>query len=138
MNALTLPSRWQLVLASIVVMLAAIAMRPGDPLQQRSAPGVSIAEVVALVDAGAVVIDVRESPKTHVPGALLIPLEVLAAQLSTLEAAKARPIVVYCGNGTTRGPEAVRILSAAGFTHVVNMEPGIEGWRDARLPVVAS
>jgi len=138
MNVLTLPSRWQLVLASMVVMLAAIAMRPGDPLQHRSAPGVSIAEVVALVDAGAVVIDVRESPKTHLPGALLIPLEVLAARLPALEVAKTQTIVVYCGNGTTRGPEAVKILTDAGFAHAVNMAPGIEGWRDAKLPVVAS
>ena len=68
---------------------------------------------------------------------MLIPLEVLAAHLSKLEAAKTQSIVVYCGNGTTLGPRAAQILTEAGFSHVVNLEPGFEGWRAAGLPVVA-
>lgn len=95
-------------------------------------------DAIALVDAGALVIDVRGSASTYLPGALLIPLEVLAARVPTLEVAKTQQIVVYCGNGTRRGPQAVQILTDAGFSHVVNMKPGIEGWRNARLPVVAS
>jgi rhodanese-related sulfurtransferase len=69
------------------------------------------------------------------PGALLIPLEVLSARLGSLEAAKAKTIVVYCGNGSYRGPEAVQLLTNAGFTNVVNLAPGFSGWRDAGLPV---
>jgi rhodanese-related sulfurtransferase len=93
---------------------------------------------VALIEAGALVIDVRDSPKTHLPNALLIPLETLAAHLPKLEAAKAKSIVVYCGNGTTLGPRAVHVLKQAGFAHAVNLAPGIEGWRAANLPVVSS
>ena len=110
----------------------------------RSFPGVtdvSVPEAVALIDAGALVIDVRgraASASAHLPGALLIPVEVLAARLPELEHAKAQSIIVYCGKGTARGPEAVHILSQAGFTGVVNLGPGIEGWRAARLPVTAS
>ncbi len=129
----------QLMLASLVVLFA-IMIRSGGP----SAPGtpdaehVSIPEAIALIDAGALVIDVRESPKTHLPGALLIPLEALDARLSQLEGAKAQSIVVYCGSGTSRGPKAAQLLTEAGFTRAVNLQPGIEGWRAAGLPVVKS
>lgn len=110
----------------------------------RSFPGVadvSVPEAAALIDAGALVIDVRAraaSTAAHLPGALLIPVENLAARLRELEYAKTQSIVVYCGNGTTRGPEAAHILTQSGFTRVVNLGPGIEGWRAARLPVAGS
>jgi rhodanese-related sulfurtransferase len=129
----------QLMLASLVVLFA-IVMRSGGPaaLGTPDAAQVSISEAIALIDAGALVIDVRASPKTHLPGALVIPLEVLDARLSQLEGAKAQSIVVYCGSGTSRGPKAAQLLTEAGFTRVVNLQPGIEGWRAAGLPVVKS
>lgn len=108
------------------------------PGSRPDVPEVSLEEARALMDAGAVVIDVRDraaSGSAHLPGALLIPLEVLSAHLAGLEAAKAKTIVVYCGNGSYRGPEAVQLLANAGFTNVVNLAPGFSGWRDAGLPV---
>lgn len=95
---------------------------------------VSVQEAKALIDAGALVIDVRDkavSASARLPGALLIPLEVLAAHLPQIEARKAESIVVYCGNGSTLGPRATELLNRAGFTHAVNLQPGIEGWRAA-------
>ena len=137
MHSFALSRNWRLILASLIVFLA-IGTRSGGPLNPvPKANEVSIQEAIALVDSGALVIDVRESPKTHLPGALMIPLEVLGAHLSRLEAAKAQSIVVYCGSGTSRGPRAAELLTQAGFTRVVNLEPGIEGWRKAGLPVVA-
>jgi len=138
MQALALSRHWLLIVASFVLLFS-VATRSGGPASLAGEHnGVSIQEAIALIDSGALVIDVRESPKTHIPGALLIPLEVLNAHLSKLEAAKAQSIVVYCGNGSTRGPEAAQILTQAGFAHVVNLQPGIEGWRAAGLPVAAS
>jgi len=134
----TVLSRYsRLMLASLVVLFA-IVMRAGGPaaLGTPDVAQVSIPEAIALIDAGALVIDVRESPKTHLPGALVIPLEVLDARLPQLEGAKARPIVVYCGSGTSRGPKAAQRLTEAGFTRVANLQPGIEGWRAAGLPEV--
>jgi rhodanese-related sulfurtransferase len=136
MQPLALSRHWQLIVMSLVVLFAIMTRSGGLPVPK--ANEVSIQEAIALIDSGALVIDVRESPKTHIPGALLIPLEVLNAHLSKLEAAKAQSIVVYCGNGTTRGPEAAQILTQAGFAHVVNLQPGIEGWRAAGLPVASS
>lgn len=98
---------------------------------------VSAREAKAMLDAGAIAIDVREkavAASSHLPGSLLIPLEVLHANLPRLEAYKARPVVVYCGNGSSRGPEAAALLGRAGFAKVVNLRYGIEGWRSAGLP----
>jgi rhodanese-related sulfurtransferase len=137
MNPLVWSRHWQLMLMSLVLLFAVLT-RYGGPLNPApKVNAVSIPEAVALIESGALVIDVRQSPTAHLPGALLIPLEVLAAHLPKLEAAKAQSIVVYCGYGTTRGPRAAQILADAGFTHVVNLAAGFESWRDARLPVVA-
>jgi len=97
---------------------------------------VSAQEAKAMLDAGAIAIDVREkavAASSHLPGSLLIPLEVLAANLSSLEAYKAYPLVVYCGDGSSRGPEAAALLTRAGFSKVVNLRYGIDGWRSAGL-----
>jgi rhodanese-related sulfurtransferase len=79
-------------------------------------------------------VSVREARAMLDPGALLIPLQVLSANLGRLEAYKARRIVVYCGDGSTSGPEAAALLSRAGFANVVNLRDGFESWRSAGLP----
>ena len=102
---------------------------------------VSLPEAKALIDGGALVIDVRYqavSAAAHIAGALLIPLEALPARMAEIESAKALPIVVYCGDGSTLGPEAAHLLTQAGFTQVVNLKPGFSGWREAGLPVKSS
>ena len=141
MNSIALPRHW-LFLGSLLVFCAAV-MHSGNPAKEASfdTPGVSVPQAIALIDAGALVIDVRErsvSAGSHLPGALLIPLEVVAAHLSTLELSKAQTIVVYCNQGTGRGPAAVQALAEAGFTNVVNLQVGIEGWRGAGMPTARS
>jgi hypothetical protein len=77
----------------------------------------SVQEAKAMIDAGVIAIDVRDkavAASAHLPGAMLIPLEVLQANLPRLEAYKAHPVIVYCGDGTSRGPEAPRCSSAKG------------------------
>jgi len=97
---------------------------------------VSVAEAKAMLDAGAVAIDVRQSgasDESHIPGALLIPLEVLHDRLTELSGDKSQPIVVYCSEGTPRGPKGTAVLNEAGYTQAVNMQGGIQGWRAAKL-----
>jgi|SRR5687768_16148017 len=140
MNSIALPRPW-LFLGALLVFCA-VLMQSG-PARQASfdTPGVSVSQAIVLIDSGALVIDVRErsvSAGSHLPGALLIPLEVVAAHLSKMELAKAQTIVVYCNQGTGRGPAAVQALAEAGFTNVVNLQAGIEGWRGAGMPTVKS
>ena len=99
---------------------------------------VSLDEAQALIRAGALVIDVRDrasSISAHLPGALLIPLEVLSVHLKTIEVYRYKPVVIYCASGVSRGPQATKLLNQAGFGQAVNLKSGIEGWRDAGLPI---
>jgi rhodanese-related sulfurtransferase len=126
----------------IALLIAWFFALPGSAPFSSAVPGpsrpdvkeVSVLEAKALIDAGAIVIDVRDKAvagRSHLPGALLIPLEVLAAHVPQIEAHKAAPVVVYCGDGSTLGPRATELLNKAGFAHAVNMQPGIQGWRAA-------
>lgn len=106
-----------------------------------SVKDVSLDEARVLIAAGALVIDVRDravSGSAHLPGAMLIPLETLEARMQAMDVAKTQPIIVYCGNGSRLGPEAAHILTQAGYQQVVNLAPGLSGWRDAGLPVQSS
>ena len=136
MRPIALAGSWLQIVATLTLFLA-VVMRAGGPVLPYKSNDVSVPEAISLIESGALVIDVRYSPTTHLPGAMLIPMEVLAARLEKLEIAKTQPIVVYCGNGAARGPEAAQILTRAGFTNVVNLGSGIEAWRAAGLPVTA-
>ena len=96
-------------------------------------------EAKLLISAGALVLDVRERAAyeaRHIPGALLAPLGELPSLLAgSLAYAKAKSIIVYCGNGSTLGPDGTRVLVATGFAGAVNLRPGIQGWAEAGLPV---
>jgi rhodanese-related sulfurtransferase len=99
---------------------------------------VLLEEAQALIAAGALVLDVRERAAyetRHLPGAVLAPVAVLAAGIpASLEQARTKPIVVYCGEGTALGPEGTHLLNKAGFTQAVNLKSGIQGWAAAGLP----
>ena len=129
------------VFAMLALVLAIVAFQPARPKSDATSRSVSVPEAIALVDSGAVVIDVRErsvSAAAHLPGAMLVPLETLSAQMPQIEAAarKDSAVVVYCGSGSSRGPEAARKLRDAGYTRTVNLAAGAEGWRAAGMPVV--
>lgn len=126
-------------------LLLAIALWNGlsstDPALKEQVKQVTVAEAKALIDAGAVVIDVRGAGvgnASHIPGALLIPLDVLAVNLPKLEAYRASQMVVYCNDGAKTGPRATTLLNQSGFPQAVNLQSGIEGWRAAGLPTKSS
>jgi rhodanese-related sulfurtransferase len=84
---------------------------------------------------GATALDVRESDEYtagHLPEATHIPLGDLAGRAHEVPAD--RPIVVYCGHGE-RASTAVSLLERAGRRALLNLDGGIDAWRDADLPV---
>ncbi len=104
-------------------------------------PQADLAQAQALIAAGATVVDVRGKgayDAEHLTGAVSVPLNKLRAGVvpDDLAAAKDKPVLVYCGDGVTTGPEATALLLQAGFKTAVNMTPGFGGWRRAGLPVV--
>lgn len=93
-------------------------------------------EVSALIDQGkALIIDVRPSVEFkhgHLPGALPLPIEELAARLSELP--RDRPIVAYCrGAYCLFADEAVALLRERGF-NATRIEGGWAEWKAEGRP----
>lgn len=66
--------------------------------------------------------DVFTFEKSHVEGAVNIPLEILSSSLDTLK--KDQLILVYDKTGK-KGHQALRILTGAGFNNVINVSGGM-------------
>jgi adenylyltransferase/sulfurtransferase len=83
-------------------------------------------------------VDVREPHEleiSHIPGAELMPLGSLAAQMHQLDSAE--EIVLFCKSGS-RSARALELLAGAGFRKLKNLKGGINAWAtevDPRLPI---
>jgi len=83
------------------------------------------------------IIDVREPHEwdiSHIEGAELIPLGMLAARMNELDSAE--EIVLHCKTGA-RSARALELLRTAGFRKVKNLKGGINAWArevDTKLP----
>ena len=83
------------------------------------------------------VIDVRtpgEFQSGHLTDAELLPVQVFADNLDSLEKYKDEDILLYCASGN-RSTVAARILIDAGFTKVYNLRYGIGDWIRNGQPV---
>ena len=84
---------------------------------------------------GLVLLDVRfpsEYAAGHLAHSRHIPLSELPARLGELPTG--RPVVVACQGGS-RSPIAASLLTGGGWTSVVEMRDGMDGWTRAGLPV---
>jgi rhodanese-related sulfurtransferase len=135
MNIAILQNR---TLPAILVLAFAVAISALTQRQAFEVKELSAEEVRAI---SAVVIDVRDratSASAHIPGALLIPLETLVAQVHAHGIAKDARLVVYCGDGSLLGPRGAHLLTQAGYTNVVNLKGGIQAWQTAGFAVATS
>jgi len=88
-----------------------------------------------LINAGAVVIDVREEDEWsagHAPQALLLPMGQAEARIGEVESD--RPAVVVCRTGG-RSNTITQLLTTHGI-NAVNLAGGMRAWEQAGLPVV--
>lgn len=98
-------------------------------------PEVDVRTFAAALADGAAVLDVREPSEYvqgHVPGAQLVPLSRLAAQLPLLP--RHRQVFVVCETGA-RSHSAAERLQRAGLQPVV-LSGGTAQWRSAHRPLV--
>jgi len=96
---------------------------------------VSHEEARPLIDAGSVrLLDVRTPEEYeqlgHVPGALLLPVQMIPCALATLPTEGA-PLLVYCEHGW-RSSYACAFLAKAGYPDVTNLTGGMSCWTGPR------
>lgn len=100
-----------------------------------SVPEMSASAALAAVDAGALMLDVREDfewERGHAPQALHIPMSELGQRVEQLPAD--RTIVCVCHIGG-RSAMVVDALNRGGW-QAVNVVGGMEAWAAAGLPVI--
>ena len=78
-----------------------------------------------------VILDVRtkeEYDDGHIPGAKLVPVQILPMKLAELDKYKDKPVLVYCASGG-RSPRAVDTLANNSFKNIYHLSRGISSWR---------
>jgi rhodanese-related sulfurtransferase len=127
------------LIAVTAAVLATAAMGLEGFVLHSSAADIDVGQAKALIDAGALVVDVR-GDEAFDGGHLGAAMHISLAELSTgaptrLAGAQARPVLVYSDDGVTAGPAARKALEEDGFTKVFNLKGGIRGWAAAGLPL---
>jgi molybdopterin/thiamine biosynthesis adenylyltransferase/rhodanese-related sulfurtransferase len=91
------------------------------------------AAVLAQINNGAVVVDVREPEEFasgHIPGAKHVPRSYLESRIEGVVPDRSQHVVLYCASGN-RSAYAVRTLvEDLGYEHVESMRGGITLWKD--------
>lgn len=84
------------------------------------------------------VLDVRDSrawaTRGHLPGAALVPLDALEANVEDLHVRDDQIVLVYADD-EARAVTAARILAGYGFPHLRVLGGGLEAWEREGLPV---
>jgi rhodanese-related sulfurtransferase len=128
---------WILVLAALTS--GGLLLWP-TLVNSSQAAALSPAEAVRLMNREkAVLIDVCEPAEfaaAHVAGARNIPLDALEGHKS-LPSNKALPLVVLCKSGA-RSQRAVATLRKLGYENAQALAGGLNGWREANLPIEKS
>ena len=78
-----------------------------------------------------IILDVRtkeEYDNGHIPGAKLLPVQILNLKIDEIEDLKDKPVLVYCASGG-RSPRAVKILADNDFQKIYHLSRGISSWR---------
>lgn len=82
-------------------------------------------------------LDVREESewsKGHLPGAVHLGKGIIERDIEQRFPDTGTELVLYCGGGY-RSALAADNLQKMGYTHVISMDGGFSGWRNAGLPL---
>jgi rhodanese-related sulfurtransferase len=134
-----MPSRRRSIVALFFVAILSVA---GCSASDESADGKPAVQEISQQDLlsnppeGVLILDVRtpgEYGESHVPNAINISHNELAARLSELNSSSDRAIVVYCKSGRRAGM-AAKVLQGAGYTDLHHLSGDMDGWKAAGLP----
>ena len=104
---------------------------------------INVTDAVKLIKNGdAVLIDVREAEEfkaEHIAYAMSVPLSSLEGGFETLDIPISKTILFQCLKGT-RGQMACERIQGLGAcqNQIVNIEGGIESWKEQGLPVIGA
>ena len=70
----------------------------------------------------------------HLENATLVPHNELEAREGELPSEKDTMLLLYCRSGN-RSQDAAQTLADLGFPNTIELETGINGWKDAGMPV---
>ena len=102
---------------------------------ERGYRSIGPAEAERLVlEASVRVLDVRTPEEYrdlgHIPGAILLPVDLVVVALATLPK-DGRPLLIYCEHGI-RSAAAARLLAQGGLENLLNLQGGMSTWRGPR------
>jgi len=124
-----------LVALFVIILVVWIAL---ELWRMGAQQGIDTSQAILLLNREeARVLDIREQAdyrKGHIVNALNLPEGRLKDELSRLNLAKERPVIVCCASGL-RAPQAAKQVRAAGFQQVYVLKGGIQGWQEAGLPL---
>jgi rhodanese-related sulfurtransferase len=123
----------------VSALIALVVLVIVNELRIRASGGrdVTPAEAVALINSGAVVVDVRNAPQFaqgHVLNARNVPLSDLNGRTDALKKLGDKALITYCDTGTA-GARAAASLRKGGFGRVVNLRGGLAAWQRDGLPI---
>lgn len=119
----------------LIVILFLVLQNPTTPALTLSKE-ISVDEAYQLFQDGEFILDVRQPEEYeagHIPGSVLIPLDILESRLS--EIPKDNNVVVVCRSGN-RSATGRDILLNAGFTSVTSMAGGMNQWVDKGYEII--
>ncbi|MFZ1575093.1 MAG: VTT domain-containing protein [Chromatiaceae bacterium] len=124
-----------------LALLAALAFLPRLVARLRQSAWLQVDQVKTRLesDEPLLILDVRtaadfDGEQGHLPGALNLPLEDLAARLEELGSDPERPIALFCRTDR-RSAKAAAILARRGFAQAHVVQDGMTAWLDRGWPV---
>lgn len=125
-----------LIAATAILAVLAIVIEIRERAKGSSLIGT--ADAVRLVNAGALVLDVRDAKDYeagHIIDARSIPAGEVAERVDTLKKYKEKPVVICCESGFASA-SAAKTLKAQGFSKVATLRGGLRTWRQENLPLI--
>ena len=123
---------------AIPVQQAAPAQQTTPTPQVAQVSPDALLEMQARKDRSLLLLDVRtpeEFAAGHIPGAVNIPYDQVAAHLSAIP--KDDEVVLYCHSGRRAGL-AAEVLATKGYTKLAHLQGDMQGWQSAGRPVEAA
>lgn len=129
------------LLVALAAVLAACGGAGGGVTATAKPSGVTILSPMAYRDAlaadlGAFVVNVHTPYQGEIPStSAFVPFDRVKEGAAGLPADKSAPLYIYCRSGRMSA-ESTPALQALGYTNIIDLQGGMNAWRDAGLEII--